>query len=253
MQAPARTHLDTASTRELAERQEELVREFLPLARRLAARYRHTNEPLEDLTQVAYVGLVLAAKRYDPDRGGSFSKYAVPTILGELRRHIRDHGWAVRVPRGLQEDVLRVSSAADDARARLRRTPSAADVAAEAGLGCEQVLEAQRATSAYGADSLDRPIDPGDGSGEPMLAVIADREDAYERAENRIAIGPGIAELPPLERSIVAMRFFEDLTQTEIAKRLGVSQMQVSRLLRRALDRIYDRAGPESSTSYPWG
>jgi RNA polymerase sigma-B factor len=220
----------------------DLVREHLPLARSLAARYRRTSESLEDLTQVAYVGLVLAADRYDPAHGNSFSTYAIPTILGELRRHIRDHGWAVRVPRGLQENVLRMSSANDDARARLRRSPTSSEVAAEAGLEHAEVLEARLAMSAFEAESLDRPVDHDDGWGEPLIATVGDTDDAYDLVERRMSIQPGMADLTEQERAVLAMRFVEDITQSEIARRLGVSQMQVSRLLRRALDRLHDAA-----------
>ncbi|MEA2271986.1 MAG: polymerase sigma-B factor, partial [Solirubrobacteraceae bacterium] len=127
----------------------DLVREYLPLARRLATRYRHTSEPLEDLTQVAYVGLVLAAERYDPARGVSFSSYAIPTIVGELRRHIRDHAWAARVPRSLQENVLRVTAATTELNTRLGRAPTTAELAKETGLDPGRVVDAMEAASAY--------------------------------------------------------------------------------------------------------
>ena len=212
-----------------------LVREFLPLARRLATRYRHTREPIEDLTQVAYVGLVLAAERYDPERGTSFKSYAIPTIVGELRRHLRDHAWAARVPRALQENVLRVTTVASELSGRLGRSPRPDELAKETGLESADVLEAMEASSAYEAESLDhRP----DGDDEPLLAALGGDEAGYELVEYGVAMRPAMAELSDEERAVVAMRFFEDLTQSEIGRRLGVSQMQVSRILRRAVDHL---------------
>ena len=218
---------------------DDLVREHLSLARRLATRYRHTSESLEDLTQVAYVGLVLAAERYDPEHGASFKSYAIPTIVGELRRHIRDHAWAARVPRGLQENVLRVTSAASDLSGRLGRSPTPAEVAKESGLETAAVLEAMEAASAYEAESLDQQRSTDDGSRDTLLATIGDQDAGYELVEYGVSMRPAMAELSEQERSIVAMRFVEDLTQSEIARRIGVSQMQVSRVLRRAVDHLH--------------
>ena len=216
-----------------------LVRKYLPLARRLATRYRHTSESLEDLTQVAYVGLVLAADRYDPERGVSFTSYAIPTIVGELRRHIRDHAWAARVPRGLQENVLRVTSASHDVSGRLGRSGTPDELAKETGLEVEQVLEAMEAASAYEADSLDQQRGGDeDGTRDALVATIGGPDAGYELVEYGVSMRPAMAELSDQERSIVAMRFVEDLTQSEIAKRIGVSQMQVSRVLRRAVDHL---------------
>jgi RNA polymerase sigma-B factor len=218
---------------------DRLVREFLPLARRLAARYRHTSESLDDLTQVAYVGLVLAADRYDPDRGTAFSTYAIPTIVGELRRHIRDHGWAVHMSRGLQENVLRLTQAINDASSRLGRAPTPAELAGETGLGVDAVLEAMRAMTAYEAESLDHRIGAEDEWREPVLARMGHEEAGYELVEACASLRPAMSELSKQERAILAMRFFEDMTQSEIARRIGISQMQVSRVLRRALDRLH--------------
>ena len=217
----------------------DLVREYLPLARRLATRYRHTSEPLEDLTQVAYVGLVLAAERWDPDRGPSFTSYAIPTIVGELRRHIRDHAWAARVPRGLQENVLRVSAASAELNTRLGRSPSTADLAKETGLEPEQVIEAQGASSAYEAESLDTRSASDGEEREPLVATLGSVDAGYDLVEYGVSMRPAMAELSEQERIIVAMRFFEDLTQSEIARRIGISQMQVSRVLRRAVEHLH--------------
>jgi RNA polymerase sigma-B factor len=218
---------------------DDLVRQYLPLARRLATRYRHTSEPLEDLTQVAYMGLVLAASRYDPDRGVSFTSYAIPTIVGELRRHIRDHTWATRVPRGLQENVLAVTKASNALNTQLGRSPTPAEVAGETGLDVADVLEAMQAASAYEATSLDHRAGSDDDHRESPIASIGGEEPGYALVEYGVAMRPAMAELSDEERAIVAMRFFEDLTQTEIAERIGVSQMQVSRVLRRAVDHLH--------------
>jgi RNA polymerase sigma-B factor len=217
----------------------DLVREYLPLARRLATRYRHTSEPLEDLTQVAYVGLVLAAERYDPARGASFSSYAIPTIVGELRRHIRDHAWAARVPRSLQENVLRVTAASAELNTRLGRAPSTAELAKETGLDPEHVVEAIAASSAYEAESLDTRAASDGEEREPLVATLGSEEPGYELVEYGVSMRPAMAELSEQERIIVAMRFFEDLTQSEIARRIGISQMQVSRVLRRAVEHLH--------------
>ena len=216
---------------------DQLVAQYLPLARRLAMRYRYTSEPIEDLVQVASVGLVLAARRYDPERGISFSSFAVPTILGELRRHIRDHCWAVRVPRSVQENALRVGAATREFFGRFGRSPSPREIAAETGLDVEQVLEATIATAAYETASLDQPLD---GDRQPSLppALGSVDEPGYLHIESTAVVWPAVRRLPPAERTVVALRFHADLTQSEIAARIGVSQMQVSRLLRRALDRI---------------
>jgi RNA polymerase sigma-B factor len=217
----------------------DLVREFLPLARRLAARYRHTSESLDDLTQVAYVGLVLAADRYDRERGISFTSFAIPTILGELRRHIRDHAWAARVPRSLQENVLRITSAANDLSGSLGRSPTPGELARETGLDTAAVLEAMEAATAYEAESLDQSA-PGDEEREALIATIGSEDTGYSFVEYGVAMKVAMAQLSDQERTIVGMRFFEDLTQSEIARRMGVSQMQVSRVLRRAVERLGD-------------
>jgi RNA polymerase sigma-B factor len=217
-----------------------LIREYLPLARRLAARYRHTSESIEDLTQVAYVGLVLAADRFDPERGASFTSFAIPTIVGELRRHIRDHAWAMRVPRGLQENVLRVTSASAELSGRLGRSPTPRELAKESGLDTAAVLEAMEAASAYEAQSLDHHAGGvDDDSRDPLVATIGGEDAGYKLVEYGVSMQPAMAELSDQERTVVAMRFVEDLTQSEIATRIGVSQMQVSRVLRRAVEHLH--------------
>lgn len=217
---------------------DELVRRYLPLARRLATRYRHTSEPLDDLVQVASMGLVLAATRYDPARGTSFSSYAIPMIVGELRRHFRDHGWAARVPRGVQENVLRITAASAELRGSLGRSPTPRELADATGLDSAAVLEAMEAGSAYKAESLDHSPGRDDEAGDSLLATLGREDPGYRLVEYGVAMAPVMSELSDQERAILVMRFVEDLTQSEIARRVGVSQMQVSRLLRRSLDRL---------------
>jgi RNA polymerase sigma-B factor len=219
---------------------DDLVRQYLPLARRLAARYRHSSEPLEDLTQVACVGLVLAAERYDPERGTSFSTFAVPTIMGELRRYLRDHAWAARVPRSVQENVLRVTAASAELNTRLGRSPSTAELAKETGLEPEAVVEAVGASSAYAAESLDTRITSDGDEREPLIATLGREDAGYDLVEYGVSMRPAMAELSEEERIVVALRFGEDLTQSEIARRIGTSQMHVSRVLRRAVNRLHD-------------
>jgi RNA polymerase sigma-B factor len=220
-----------------------LVHKYLPLARGLAARYRHTHVPLEDLVQVASMGLVMAAGRYDDSRGTSFASYAVPTILGELRRHLRDHGWAARVPRGLQEDVMRVTAARSELSGRLGRSPTPAELAEETGMATEAVLAAVEAGGAYEAESFDQTPSSEDDDGRSLHAVLGTEEHGYSLVEYGASVSGVMADLSRHEREAIRLRFIEDLTQSEIASRIGVSQMQVSRLLSRSLARLRDAAG----------
>jgi RNA polymerase sigma-B factor len=220
-----------------------LVHKYLPLARGLATRYRHTHVPLEDLVQVASMGLVMAASRFDADRGTSFASYAVPTILGELRRHLRDHGWAARVPRGLQEDVMRVTAARNELAGRLGRSPTPAELAEESGMTVEAVLSAVEAGAAYEAESLDHAPTSEDDPGRSLHAVIGADERGFELVEYGVSVRETMNALSQQERQAIRLRFVDDLTQSEIAERIGVSQMQVSRLLSRSLARLRDAAG----------
>jgi len=219
---------------------EQLVQRFLPLARQLARRYQRQNEPLDDLMQVASMGLVKAIDRFDPARGTAFSTYAVPTILGELKRYFRDSGWAVHVPRGMQERVMKLDQASQELHRKLGRSPSATELADELGLTSEEVLEAMEAASAYDAISLEeqRGSESRD-SQEPTYAdSLGTDEERYELVEYGATIAPTMKALSERERLILHLRFVEDLTQSEIADRIGVSQMHVSRLIRRALARL---------------
>lgn len=220
-----------------------LVHKYLPLARGLAARYRHTHVPLEDLVQVASMGLVMAAERFDETRGSSFASYAIPTILGELRRHLRDHGWAARVPRRLQEDVIRVRSARTELAGRLGRSPTPKELADESGMTPEAVLAAIEAGGAYEAESFDHAPSSEDDPGRSLHAVIGADEHGFALVEYGVSVRDTVAALSEHERQVLHLRFVSDLTQSEIAKRIGVSQMQVSRLLSRSLSRLRDAAG----------
>ena len=217
---------------------EELVERFLPLARQLARRYQRTNEPLDDLMQVASVGLVKAIDRFDPARGTAFSTYAVPTILGELKRYFRDSGWAVHVPRGMQERVMKLDTAAQELHRRIGRSPSPKELGTELGLSEEEVLEAMEAASAYDAVSLEQQKGDPDESKDTFQDSLGTEEERYELVEYGAAIAPTLKALTPRERLILHLRFVEDLTQSEIAERIGVSQMHVSRLIRRSLAQL---------------
>jgi RNA polymerase sigma-B factor len=217
---------------------DELVERFLPLARQLARRYQRGNEPLDDLIQVASIGLVKAVDRYDPARGTAFSSYAVPTILGELKRYFRDSGWAVHVPRGMQERVMSVNQAIARLSRELGRSPTASEVAVEIGESPELVLEAMEAAIAYDAVSLDTPRSGDEEDGDTYADTMGMIDERFELVEYKSAIGPTIRALPERDRLVLKLRFEDDLTQLEIAQRIGVSQMHVSRLIRRALKRL---------------
>jgi RNA polymerase sigma-B factor len=217
---------------------EALVERLLPLARRMARRYRRSDEPLDDLVQVATLGLIKAIDRFDPERETAFSSYAVPTMLGELKRYFRDNGWAVHVPRGMQERVMRVDNAVKELSRRKGRSPSAAEVAGALGLSTEQVLEAMEAAGAYDAVSLEAYRFGDAGDGETYAESIGVEDGRYELVEYGATIAPTLAALPARDRIVLHLRFVEDLTQAEIAERVGVSQMHVSRLIRRALERL---------------
>jgi RNA polymerase sigma-B factor len=217
---------------------ERLVLRFMPLARQLASRYRHAGEPLEDLVQVACVGLLKAVDRYDVERGTGFARYAVPTMLGELKRHFRDKGWALRVPRATQELALKVSDALGTLPAKLGRSPRPRDVAEAIGVPVEDVLEAMEAATAYETASLDAPRPGADDEEWTHADALGGEDHGYELVELGETLRGTLDALPARERLILRLRFEEDMTQAEIAACVGVSQMHVSRLLRRSLDRL---------------
>jgi RNA polymerase sigma-B factor len=230
---------------------EMLVERYLPLARQLARRYQRPDEPLDDLVQVASLGLVKAIDRFDASRQVAFSSYAVPTILGEIKRHFRDRTWSVRVPRDLQELALRVERTVGDLTRELHRSPSVAELAGRLNQSEEAILEALEAAGAYHATSLETPRG-GDGEpGETLADVVGGAEHGYERAEDRATIARLMRSITPREREVLRLRFEEDLTQAEIGEIIGVSQMQVSRLIRQAVARLRLAARTEPQQGAP--
>jgi RNA polymerase sigma-B factor len=216
-----------------------VVERFLPLARQLAARYQRPEEPFDDVFQVACFGLVKAVDRFDVDRGVAFSSYAVPTITGEIKRHFRDRAWSVRVPRDLQDLALRVERVIGDLTRERGRQPSVDEVAAVMDIEPEDVLEAMQASSAYRATSLDTPRAGGDDdAGQTLGDTVGVAEDGYDRAEQRALLADLMSSLTLRERQVVTLRFEHDLTQAAIGDRIGVSQMQVSRVLRHAIAKL---------------
>jgi RNA polymerase sigma-B factor len=218
---------------------ERLIERYMPLARSLAVQYRHAREPLEDLCQVANLGLVKAVDRYDPDRGVAFTSFAVPTILGELKRHFRDKTWTIHLSRGVQESIARVDKTTESLRQDLGRFPSAAEVSAACGMTIEEVTEARLADSAARMSSLDAPVQ---GSESDFAELLGHDDAGISRVEDALWIEQLSGELTPREREILRLRFVEDLVQREIAERIGISQMHVSRVLRQALDHLGEAA-----------
>ena len=219
-----------------------LVQRFMPLARSVAGRYARSGEPLDDLVQVASVGLIKAIKRFDPDRGLAFSSFAVPTMAGELRRHFRDRGWAVRPPRGLQEAAMQVTKVTEELTRRLGAPPTIRQIGQALEMTDEQVLEARAALNGMTAMSFEAPRSVGDDEGETLGATLGDEEPGFERAEARATVDKLSACLNEREREVIKRRFDDDLTQQEIGDMIGVSQMQVSRILRGALQKLSAQA-----------
>jgi RNA polymerase sigma-B factor len=225
---------------------EELVDRFMPLARRLAARYAGGAEPFDDLVQVASVGLVKAIDRFDPERGTAFSTFAVPTILGELKRHFRDRGWSVHVPRDVQERILKVERATAELPAKLGHTPTIQDIGKRIEATDEQVLEAMHASQGHHAVSLDAASSLADGDEPAPLGDRIGEEDlSFETVEYGAAIAPVLEEISQRDREVLHLRFVDDLTQSEIAERVGVSQMHVSRILRATIERLREQVPEE--------
>jgi len=217
---------------------EALVQRFMPLARSLARRYGRSSEPFEDLLQVASLGLLKAIDRYDAGRGHPFPSFAVPTILGEMRRYFRDSGWAVHVPRGTQERALKVRDAQERLANNRGRAPTVNQLAEYLEFDTEEVIDALQAIQAYETLSLDAPRPGADGDVVAYGDSVGKEDERYELVELDATVTAVLGHIPPRERLILRMRFVDDLTQTEIAERVGISQMQVSRLLRRSLDQL---------------
>jgi RNA polymerase sigma-B factor len=216
---------------------DELIERFLPLARKLARRYISSSEPYDDLVQVASLGLVKAVERFDPSRGFAFTSFAVPTIVGELKRYFRDSGWALHVDRGAQERARRIVDAQQRISARTGGAPTVSELAQYLEISEEEVLDGLQTADAYDAISLDAPLTDDDGT-TSRIDTLGDQDDRLDMIDDQATIFAAARHLPRRERQILFLRFGEDLTQTEIAERVGVSQMQVSRLLRRSLQRL---------------
>jgi RNA polymerase sigma-B factor len=230
-----------------ARAREELVQRFLPLARNLARRYAGAREPFDDLLQVASLGLVKAIDRFDTERGAAFSSFAVPTILGELKRYFRDLGWSVHVPRGAQERALKVQEAQEKLTSRTGRPPSVSDLAEYLELSMEDVLDALETAAAHHSASLDAPRDEGEDDSGTLVDVFGQEDPHYERVDDTVTISAAAEQLSARERRVLKLRFINDMTQTQIASQIGVSQMQVSRILRRALANLRELTGqPEA-------
>jgi RNA polymerase sigma-B factor len=218
---------------------EALIREYTPLSRSLARRYGRSSEPFDDLFQVAQLGLLKAIDRYDPDRGFPFKAFAVPTVLGEMRRYFRDSGWSVHVPRGAQERALQVREAQQQLSEDCGHAPSVSQLSQYLEIDAEEVLDGLRALAGYGTLSLDAPRRGGEeDEGGSYAESVGEEDRRFELIELGLSVGSALEQITPREREILHLRFVEDLTQTQIAERIGVSQMQVSRLLRRCLDRL---------------
>ncbi|WP_229783715.1 SigB/SigF/SigG family RNA polymerase sigma factor [Pilimelia anulata] len=215
----------------------EVIEAWLPLAQHLAGRFAGRGEPVDDLVQTATIGLIKAVDRFDPDRGVDFAGYAIPTIVGEIKRYFRDRTWDVRVPRRLQELRLAISEATATLQQDLGRSPTVADLAGRIGVSEEEVLEGLEGARAYNAVSLSTPASDGDRATE-LGEMIGAEDDGFEVTELRVALGPALATLDRREQRILVLRFYGNLTQSQIAARIGVSQMHISRLLARALVRL---------------
>jgi RNA polymerase sigma-B factor len=213
---------------------QRLIEAYVPLAEHLARRFRNRGEPLDDLVQVACLALVKSVDGYDHSRGAAFTSYAIPMILGELKRHFRDKGWNVRVPRRLQELRLDIGKAGADLAQQLGHSPTVAELAGHLGVGEDDVIEAMESGHAYRALSLHAPV-AGDESGTELADMLGGLDPDMENVENREALRPLLAKLPQREQRIIVMRFFGNMTQSQIAVQLGISQMHVSRLLAHAI------------------
>jgi len=220
------------------EARERLIEQYLPLVRSLARRYANRGEQLEDLVQVGCIGLIKAIDRFDVERGVELTTYATPNIIGEIKRHFRDKGWSVRVPRGLQELNVRLSQLLEQLTIQLERSPTIAELAKAAGVDEEQVLEALESGQAYTTVSLSATAGHGDDGDLDPLESLGTLEHEYEVSEDRAVLAPGLKALDERERRIIHLRFWEGLTQSQIAQQVGISQMHVSRLIRRSLEKV---------------
>ncbi len=217
---------------------EQLIEQYMSLVRSLARRYSYRGEQLEDLVQIGAIGLIKAIDRFDLERGVELTTYATPNIIGEIKRHFRDKGWSVRVPRGLQELNVQLSRLVEQLTVQLSRSPTIPELAKAAGVEEEEVLEALESGRAYTSLSLSVGGGGGDDDDLDPLESIGTEEHQYEVSEDRAVLAPGFKALDERERTILQLRFFEGLTQSQIAQQIGISQMHVSRLIRRSLEKI---------------
>ncbi len=224
---------------------DRLVTGFLPVAQHIARRFNNRGEPLDDLVQVATVGLINAVDRYSPERGTDFFSFAVPTISGEVRRHFRDLGWSMRVPRRLKDLHVSINSAVSHLSQDLGRAPKPTEIAEVLGVPVADVLEGLEASEAYRSSSLDEMLSSEQGSAT-VGELVGEADAELDRVDFRQALRPVLAELGERERTIVLLRFFGNMTQTQIADKVGISQMHVSRLLAQTLDRLRSRLDPDT-------
>ncbi len=223
----------------------QLVRGYLPVAQHIARRFSGRGEPLEDLVQVATVGLINAIDRYSPDRGSDFFSFAVPTISGEVRRHFRDLGWSMRVPRRLKDLHVSINGVVSELSQSLGRAPKPTEIAERLGIPVADVLEGLEASEAYRSSSLDEMLSSEQGSAT-VGELVGEADAELDRVDFQQALRPVLAELAERERTIVLLRFFGNMTQTQIAEQVGISQMHVSRLLAQTLDRLRTRLDPDT-------
>jgi RNA polymerase sigma-B factor len=231
---------------------EQLIEQYMSLVRSLARRYSYRGEQLDDLVQIGAIGLIKAIDRFDVNRGVELTTYATPNIIGEIKRHFRDKGWSVRVPRGLQELNVQLSRLIEEKTVELGRSPTIPELAKAAGAEEEEVLEALESGRAYSSVSLSTGSGGQDDDGElDPLESLGAEEPQYEVSEDRAVLAPGFRVLDERERRILHLRFFKGLTQSQIAQQVGISQMHVSRLIRRALEKIREEIGPEDEEEAP--
>ena len=237
---------------DIAARQ-KLITMYLPLVRSLARRYASRGEQFDDLVQVGAIGLIKAIDRFDLERGVELTTYATPNIVGEIKRYFRDKGWSVRVPRGLQELNIRINKLIDELVVKLQRSPTINEIAEAAGVTPADVLEALETSQAYNSVSLQSS--PGSESDDEggLIDYLGEDEEAYDVMEDRTTLAPGFAKLDKRERYILHLRFFEGLTQSQIAARVGISQMHVSRLIRRSLEKLREEIGDIDQPLPPGG
>jgi RNA polymerase sigma-B factor len=229
------------------EARERLIEQYLPLVRSLARRYSYRGEQLEDLVQVGCIGLIKAIDRFDFDRGVELTTYATPNIIGEIKRHFRDKGWSIRVPRGLQELNVKLSKLIEELTVQLERSPTIPELAKAAGVEEEEVLEALETGQAYSTLSLSAPSSGDDNEDLDPLESLGELEPEYEVSEDRAVLAPGLRVLDERERKILHLRFYDGLTQSQIAQQVGISQMHVSRLIRRSLEKMREEIAADTT------